>query len=289
MKSWLAWLPLSLTLVSVGPAAAEIGAVTLIEGSARVLRAATWYKMVPGTRLEEADILDLSERAQVQIEFAAGSIVNLVGTAGLYLAPGKGKGAPIPLVVPTGWLKAVAKPPGLQVRTASFAVVAMDAIVVLRAMKTTADFFVESGDVKLVEIAASGADGQAREVTRGEYVTRSAAGAVTTVGRAPKVFVDAMPRHFIDPVYVLAAKLKSPPVLSVDHEITYAEAEPWLAGRDRAVFERRFGSRLRDPAFRSAVMPNAARYPTWDRILNPQKYQPKDDSNKNDSRKAPPK
>jgi hypothetical protein len=49
MKSWLAWLPLSLTLVSVGPAAAEIGAVTLIEGSARVLRAATWYKMVPGT------------------------------------------------------------------------------------------------------------------------------------------------------------------------------------------------------------------------------------------------
>jgi len=91
----------------------------------------------------------------------------------------------------------------------------MDAIVVLRAMKTTADFFVESGDVKLVEIAASGADGQAREVTRGEYVTRSAAGAITTVGRAPKVFVDAMPRHFIDPVYVLAAKLKSPPVLSV--------------------------------------------------------------------------
>jgi hypothetical protein len=99
-----------------------------------------------------------------------------------------------------------------------------------------------------------------------------------------------MPRHFIDPVYVLAAKLKSPPVLSVDHEITYAEAEPWLAGRDRAVFERRFTSRLRDPAFRSAVMPNAARYPTWDRILNPQKYEPKkDDSKKDDSRKAPAK
>jgi hypothetical protein len=49
------------------------------------------------------------------------------------------------------------------------------------------------------------------------------------------------------------------------------------------VFERRFASRLRDPAFRSAVMPNAARYPTWDRILNPQKYEPK----KDDSKKAP--
>lgn len=289
MKSWLAWLPLSLTLVFVGPAAAEIGAVTLLEGSARVLRGGTWYKIATGTRLEEADILDLSERAQVQIEFAAGSIVNLVGTAVLYLAPGKGKSAPIPLVVPNGWLKVVAKPPGLQVRTASFGVMAIDAIVVLRATKNTADFFVESGDVKLVEIAANGADGASRDVPRGEYATRSATGAFTSVARAPKVFVDAMPRHFIDPVYVLAAKLKSPPVLAVDHEITYAEAEPWLAGRDRAVFERRFTGRLRDPAFRSAVMPNAARYPTWDRILNPQKYEPKDDSKKNDPKKAPAK
>ena len=41
------------------------------------------------------------------------------------------------------------------------------------------------------------------------------------------------------------------------------------------MFERRFTSRLRDPAFRSAVMPNAARYPSWDRILNPEKYEPK--------------
>ncbi len=289
MKSWLTWLPLSLTLVSVGVhAAAEIGAVTLLEGSARVLRGATWYKMVTGTRVEEADILDLSERAQVQIEFAAGSIVNLVGTGALYLAPGKGKSTPIPLVVPAGWLKAVAKPPGLQVRTASFGVTAVDAIVVMRATKTAVDFFVESGDVKLVEVAASGADGPSREVTRGEYVARSATGAVTTVARAPKAFVDAMPRHFIDPVYVLAAKLKSPPVLVVDHEITYAEAEPWLVGRDRAVFERRFTSRLRDPAFRSAVMPNAARYPTWDRILNPQKYEPKK-TTESESKKAPAK
>ena len=55
----------------------------------------------------------------------------------------------------------------------------------------------------------------------------------TTVPRVPKVFVDAMPRHFVDPLPTLAARLKSKPALVVDHEITYAEAEPWLAGRDR--------------------------------------------------------
>jgi hypothetical protein len=69
-------------------------------------------------------------------------------------------------------------------------------------------------------LAASGADGPAREVTRGEYAARSATGAGQHGWRGRrKAFVDAMPRHFIDPVYVLAAKLKSPPVLAVDHEI----------------------------------------------------------------------
>ena len=286
MKSWQAWLPLSLTLLAAGAhAAPEVGAVTLVEGSARLLRGATWYKLVVGTRVEEADILDLSERAQAQVEFGAGSIVNLAGAGSMYIVPGKGKAAPILLVLPAGWFKAVAKPPGLQMRTASLEVAAPDAIVVMHAAKSAAEFFVEAGDARLVEVTASGADGPSREARRGEYFARGLSGAVTTVARAPKAFVDAMPRHFIDPLHVLAPRLKSPPPLAVDHEITFAEAEPWLAGRDRAVFERRFTSRLRDPAFRSAVMPNAARYPNWDRILNPEKYAPKKDETKKDEPK----
>jgi hypothetical protein len=67
----------------------------------------------------------------------------------------------------------------------------------------------------------------------------------------------------------LPARIKTKPALVADHDITYAEAEPWLAGRDRPVFEKRFATRLRDPAFRSAVLPNLARYPLWDRQLNP--------------------
>jgi len=291
MKSWLGWLPLSLTLLSAGAhAAPEIGAVTLLEGSVRLLRGPTWYKVVMGTRVEETDILDLSEKSQVQIESAAGSIVNLSGVGTLYFAPGKGKAAPHPLVMPAGWIKVVAKPPGFQIRTTAFDVAVSDAIVVMRSAKGTVDFFVESGDTRYVEVAASGPDGPSREAKRGEYHARGPSGSVTTVARAPKPFVDAMPRHFIDPLHLLGTKVKSPPTLAVDREITFAEAEPWLAGRDRAVFERRFTSRLRDPAFRSAVMPNAARYPNWDRILNPEKYEPKkDEAKKDETRKAPAK
>jgi len=296
MKSWQAWLPLSLTLLSVGahaaapaPVATELGAVTLLDGSAKLLRGATWYKVVAGTRVEESDILDVAERGQAQIEFAGGGIFNMVGPGFVYLPPAKAKGGPVALFVPQGWVKVVAKPPGLQLRTASFNVTVADAIVVMHVTKASVEFFMEQGEGRMVEVTASGADGQAHELKRGEYWAKAATGAVTTVSRAPRVFVDQMPRHFIDQLHEFAGRLKSPPPLVVDHEISFGEAEPWLAGRDRAVFERRFTGRLRDPVFRSAVMPNAARYPTWDRILNPEKYEPKKTPDKVEPKKAPAK
>ena len=290
MKSWQAWLPLSLTLLSVGAQAAELGAVTLLEGGAKLLRGATWYKVATGTRFEESDILDVGERTQAQVEFAAGGVVNFVGPATIYFTPPppKVKESPIALVVAAGWMKVVSKPPGLQLRTPAFNVTVGDAIVVLQLTKTLSELFVEQGDGRMVELAANGSDGPAHDLKRGEFWMRNASGAISTQSRAPKIFVDQMPRHFIDPLPALAGRLKSPPTPVVDHEITFAEAEPWLGGRDRAVFERRFTSRLRDPAFRKEVMPVAARYPTWDRILNPEKYEPKKTADKVEPKKAPP-
>jgi hypothetical protein len=277
MKTSLAWLPLSLVLLcAAANAAADMGVVTLVEGSARLLRGATWYKLVAGTRVEEADIIEASDRSQAQIELAAEPIFDLVGAGKVYLVPVGTRSAPGIISLPQGWLKIAVKPPGLRLRMTAFDVVVADGILVVHANGPAVDFFVESGSGKLIELTPNGADGPARDVKVGEYWSKSATGVFTTVPRVPKVFVDAMPRHFVDPLPTLAARLKSKPALVVDHEITYAEAEPWLAGRDRAAFEKRFASRLRDPVFRKAALPNLARYPAWDRMLNPEKYAPKD-------------
>jgi hypothetical protein len=179
------------------------------------------------------------------------------------------------LALPAGWLKVVAKAPGLRIHTGLFDVVSADGILIVHAQGTMADVFAETGSAKLFELTSTGADGASKDVRRGEYWAKPAAGAFSSVPRAPKAFVEAMPRYFVDPLPVLAARIKSKPALVVDHEITYTEAEPWLWGRDRAVFERRFASRLRDPAFRRAVEPNIGRYPSWDRQLHPEKYAPK--------------
>ncbi len=260
MQSWLAkpslWLGLML-LSGAAQAATEIGLVTLADGTARLLRGATWYKLAAGLHVEEGDIVEATERAQVQLDFTSGTIASLVGPTVTYLSPAKSPLAV--LTVPGGWVKIVAKAPGVRVLTTPFAVETVDGIVVLHAAAPAVDFFVEAGSARIVETAANGTDGPPRDAKRGEYWAKPATGAFITVPLAPRSFVAAMPRHFADALPVLAPRIKSKPVLIVDHEITYAEAEPWLAGRDRALFEKRFAVRLRDPAFRKTVKPVVAR------------------------------
>jgi hypothetical protein len=281
MMLWRAWLFACLALMSgVAHAAPDVGVVTLVEGPSRVLRGVTWYKLGPGARVEDGDILQAGERAQINIEFIKGNVANLVGPGQLYLLPpatGKAVAAPAPpsLVMSGGWLKIIASPPGAQIRAATADIATADGIVVVRAQPLTLEFFMESGTARVNEVLANGASAPAHEAKRGEYWAKTGAVPFTVVPRPPKQFVDAIPPHFVDPLPSLVARFKTKPTLVVDGEVSYAEAEPWLATRDRAVFERRFGSRLRDPVFRKAAEPNSARYPMWDRILHPEKYLPK--------------
>ena len=250
---------------------------TIVDGDARVLRGTAWHKLVPGARLEDGDIVSAGERAQIHLEFNAGGLVNFVGAGTLYIVPPAPKAkapAVTTLVVPKGWLKAVASPPGVQVRAAAAELTVEAGAVVMRSDGPALDFFVEAGNARIAEPTSSGADQAARGAKQDEYWSKSATGQFVPSTRPPRAFVDAMPRHYLDALPAFAAKFKSRPTLVVEREVSYAEAEPWLSGRDRAVFERRFASRLRDPVFRKAVEPDVARYPSWDRRLHPEKFAP---------------
>jgi hypothetical protein len=258
---------LLLSIAWASCACAQPALVTLAEGAPKVLRGATWYKLVPGIALEEADIVTVGPKHQLQIETPSGSIVNVTGEATIVVSIAK-DGA-LTLKMPTGLTKAAVKMPPVRLDLPEFDVLAGDAIVVVHA--DPAELFVEAGSAKLVDAA-----GATRDARRGEYWAKSGT-ALAPKGLAPKPFVDALPRNYIDPLPALASRIKSKPALAADHDITFAEAEPWLAGKDRAVFEKRFVARLRDPVFRKAVEPHVARYPMWDRILHPEKYAPKED------------
>ena len=261
---------LLLSLLVAAHASGQPALVTLAEGAPKVLRGATWYKLVPGIALEDADIVTVGPKQQLQVETATGSIVNVTGDATIVLSVGKDGG--ITLTMPGGFAKVAAKTPPVRLRTPQVEVMAGDAIVVVHA--DPAEVFIEAGGAKITDAA-----GAARDAKRGEYWAK-AGNALASRPLAPKAFVDALPRNYIDPLPPLASRIKSKPAPVADHDITFAEAEPWLAGKDRAAFEKRFVARLRDPVFRKAVAPTVSRYPMWDRILNPEKYAPKTDESK---------
>jgi hypothetical protein len=85
-----------------------------------------------------------------------------------------------------------------------------------------------------------------------------------------------MPREFRDRLPTLAAHFPKDVALTPVGDVTLPEAEPWLAGANRKLFLKRFGARLADPAFRSAVIARAAAFPEWDRVLRPERYRPRD-------------
>src|SRR5215475_10021515 len=144
-----------LALVSVTLChAAETGVVTVLDGSARVLRGSTWYKLVEGARVQDGDVIEAAERAQVQLEVATGDVINAAGPASLLLAgigPRVGKQGAAEFYLPQGWVKLAAKPPGppLRLRTPLGVVEGSEAVAVVRASASALEIFVESGTARV--------------------------------------------------------------------------------------------------------------------------------------------
>ena len=270
---------LLLALWSTAACAVErgIGIFTIVDGDARVLRKTTWYRLEAGAHAEPGDVLDVGERAQVQIELPRGTAISALGPALAYLPEAKvdPKALP-PFMLMRGWIKATntAKAPPLRLDLPSSALRVDDGIVVVHCDAMHVEFFVESGRASLLTTVARGKE-QARDATEGEFWHKSGDRAFETDDRPSQAFIAAMPRALRDRLPALASHFEgAPPALSAGREITFAEAEPWLSGSARRIFARRFAARLADPAFRSAAA--AHNVPEWDRALHPERYKPRD-------------
>jgi hypothetical protein len=260
--------------------AADAGIATIVDGHARLLRDTTWYKVVPGARIRQGDIVEAVDAAQVQVELGAGGTFYVGGPATLYAASlpiaGDKLTGGIVLDVASGWLKLAAKATtGARVQFPGGQLEMTEAIVVVHVTPESSEFFMESGAAKVTPLDAGGKPGPVMDATAGEYRGRSGERPFRVERHAPQPFVAAMPRPLQDPLPSLASRYKNPPALVAEREITYAEAEPWLTGPYRRTFLKQFTPRLRDRDFRAGVEAHITRYPEWDRILHPEKYLPK--------------
>jgi hypothetical protein len=275
---------------------ADVGVVTILDGNVRVLRGVSWYKLVEGARVQDGDVIDAADRAQVQVELVAGPIVNFAGPAEvLAISAGSREGKqPVPaeIYLTRGWLKLAVKAPGaaLRVRSPAGTIVASEAVTVMHAEAEALEAFVERGSAKLIEPGKGGSDGTVQEVKGGDFAIRAVDRPFATAGAAPQKFVAAMPRHFRDPLPARAAQFQVARVqLVADRPINYAEAEPWLTGPYRRIFLKRFQPRLGDPEFRGPVMAKLLAYPEWQAALAPAEAQTKVKDKEKNKAEAPPK
>jgi len=260
--------------------AADVGVVTLLDGSARVLRGVSWYKLAEGARLQDGDVIDAAEHAQVQVELTAGPIVSFVGAAELFdAAAGSREGkqpAPAEVYLTHGWLKFSVKQGGgsLRVRSPAGTLATSDGVAVMHAEAETLEAFLERGNVRLIEPNKAGGDGASHDLKAGDYAIRASDRPFASAGAAPQAFVAAMPRQFRDPLPSRAQLYQVSHVQLVpDRAISYAEAEPWLTGPYHRSFLKRLQPRLTDPEFRALA---SGKIPEWHSAPVPSENAPAD-------------
>ena len=275
MKRSLTWLACCLFLIAVPCFGAETSTVTLLFGQPKLLRGTTWFNLKEGVRLRDGDVIDLPASGQLQLEFTDGGAVGVIGPGALYIVAASARGPKQPgsaeFQLTRGWLKFVTKAPGprVRVRTGLGTITASDATVVVHAGDGF-EAFVETGTARLSEVGKIELTGG--EIKGGGFASRATGKSLETERRPPATFVAALPRDFMDPLPLRAARFASAHVDPVaDHEATFAEAQPWLTGPYRAGFLKRFQSRLDDPAFRDAMATSGKVPPEWSAAAPPPK------------------
>ncbi|MBZ5569746.1 MAG: hypothetical protein LAN64_18110 [Acidobacteriia bacterium] len=263
--------------------------VTLVEGALRVIRGTTVLRGGEGMPIRQGDIIESADPGFAQLEFTGGPIVALGPSSRLFLfshragrslVKSEGEPAETELVLLSGWLKGESDPNAGACRysTPLLAATSRGGSVLLHAAAAT-EIFVESGSVAIGMVNRDGNLGQSSAAKAGQFFSRRPGRTVNSASRLDPGFVDALPRAFRD---TLPSRLphfagKRPTEPRRDHEVTYPEIQPWLtmAHAWRRGFVERFQPRLSDPEFRKGVEAHLNEHPEWDRILHPEKYQPK--------------
>jgi len=252
---------------------ADVGIVTLLDGKPKLLRGTAWFTLVEGVRIRDTDVIDVPEKAQMQLEMVDGGVLSLIGPGAIYavsMTAGDAKQRPAAeFWLSKGWLKLDTKvtAPRLRMRSGLGSVLTADAAAVIRLTGDTLDVFVETGSAKVVEPGKSDSGGV--DVKGGGFASRGAGKAVTSAERAPAAFVGALPRDFMDALPLRAARFATPREPVQEREATYPEVQTWLSGPYRVSFMKRFEPKLADPVFKAAVDANSKATPEWVTVAKP--------------------
>lgn len=271
-----------LAILSLPAARAQTAIVGILEGQATLVRQTTRHELAEGAELKNDDLLETAPASFVQIELPGGHRIGLGPGTRVMLAPGplrRGSVAPR-LYLLHGWAKFTPgtepRPAGAVDLTPSVEIGAGSGTVIVASGPKEFAAFVETGPLKLIPRPV--ANRPPLSVAAGEFVVAPPGDKPVVSSRPTPAFLDQMPRPFRDPLPARADRFKGRQVtLKSLGEVGYDDIAPWLTAEAglRVPMLPRWRVRLRDKAFRDAVIARMAAHPEWDRVVFPEKYVPK--------------
>ncbi len=260
-------------VLAATPAKPLTGLVSIADGEPfTLIRADKLFTAGRGVTVLPGDMLETGAGAFVVIEMSNGSLIGMGPDTWLYLLPRSDQPT---LVVLKGWIKfdagATTAPGPMWVIGTRLGIQAQKAAVILFADDRADTLFEEQGVSTLV-LRDDAAKRTERETQPGQFFVRETHQAVVLQPRPSAEFLKAMPVAFRDALPPHASgRLKTTPEPKAVRDVSYADVQTWLSmPRDwRTGFIGRFGGRLRDAAFRSALDAHMAQHPEWEPILHP--------------------
>jgi len=262
-------------------AAEPVGVVTILDGDAILIRGLSKFALAEGVRVAANDLAETGKNAFLRVEFADGAIVDLGPATRVQLnRPSVQQGGRAGLYLLVGWLKlSVDKlPSGSKASVASREFDALGVVgeTVERVERGTGAVFAESGPVRVIDRRHGASMPVALE--SGDYLALRGREASRIERQPPREFVAALPRQFRD-------RLPSRIALFRDRELmpkptgtfSYAEVEPWIDAEllVRRRFVRDWFAKADETEFRERLDADLARHPEWERILHPERFEPK--------------
>ena len=257
-------------------AVAQGAVVGILEGKATLIRQTAKLALAEGVALQNEDIVETPAGGFVQIEFADGGRIGIGADSRLMLAPrGPGRGPVNPrLYLLQGWVKLsqpADKPVPGDCVTPQFELAVVGGATILMSSPKEFAAFVESGSVKVTERSSNRPP---LELGGGSYVSAKPGDEPNLAKRPAPEFLEQIPRPFRDPLPSRAGKFRDNPVtpkslgdVARDDIAAWLSAEPGL----RLPMVERWRLRLRDKAFRAAMIANLAAHPEWDPLVFPEK------------------
>lgn len=269
-----------LVILALPTARAQTAIVGILEGHATLVRQTTRHELAEGAELKNDDLLETATASFVQIELPGGHRIGLGPGTRVMLAPGplrRGAAAPR-LYLLQGWAKftpgAEPRPASAVDLTPSVEIGAGSGTVIVSSDPKAFAAFAETGPFKFTPRPT--ANRPPLSVAAGEFVVAQPGDKPVVSGRPTPAFLDQMPRPFRDPLPARAERFKGRQVtLKSLGEVGYDDIAPWLTAEPglRVPMLPRWRGRLRDKAFRDAVIARMAAHPEWDPVVFPKKVE----------------